>query len=146
VLDAAGAEPLVELRDGPLVGEVGAPEGRVLDARLREARSEVQEPDETGEVAGPVRDHEDRSAVGAQAREHVVAVLPDRLDDDERGIRRQRLEHLDARALAVDEAVSGHRVDAPWPRSTDLPSRSTAAAKSASSPCCVGQHFTLPEA
>ena len=112
MLDAAGAEPLVELRHGPLVGEVGTPERRVLDPGLGEARGEVQEPDEPREVAGPVRDDENRSAVGAQAREHVVAVLPDRLDDDERGIRRQRLEHLDARALAVDEAVSGHRVDA----------------------------------
>ena len=80
-------------------------------ARLGQARGEVEHADEPGPLAAPVGDDEDRPAVGPQAGQDVVAVLPDGLDDDERRVRREPLEDLDARALAVDEAVPVLRVD-----------------------------------
>jgi hypothetical protein len=43
--------------------------------------------------------------MAAQSGKHVVAVLPDRLHHNQRGIYGQRLENLDPCALAVDEAV-----------------------------------------
>ncbi|MCQ8834325.1 hypothetical protein [Streptomyces malaysiensis] len=47
----------------------------------------------------------------AQTGEHVVAVLPDGLDDDERGVLGYPLEDLDPGALAVDEPVPLGLVD-----------------------------------
>ena len=80
-------------------------------AGLGQARGEVEQADQPGELAAPVGDDEDRAAVGAQAGQDVVAVLPDGLDDDERRVRREPLEDLDAGALAVDEPVPALRVD-----------------------------------
>jgi hypothetical protein len=41
----------------------------------------------------------------------MMAVLPDGLDDDQRCLGRDRLEHLDPGALAIDEAMAGQGVD-----------------------------------
>jgi hypothetical protein len=49
--------------------------------------------------------------VAAQAGQDVVAVLPDRLDHDERRVDRDALEDLDARSLAVDETVALVRIE-----------------------------------
>ena len=46
----------------------------------------------------------------AKAGEHVVAVLPDRLCDDERAVRIDRPEDVHAHPLAADEAVARRRV------------------------------------
>ncbi len=89
----------------PVVGEVLAPQRRVGHAGLGQAADQVEHPDQTGPLAAPVRHDEDRAAVAAQARQHVVAVLPHRLDHDERRVGRDGVEHLDPHPLAVDEAV-----------------------------------------
>ena len=49
--------------------------------------------------------------MAAQPGQHVVAVLPDRVDDDQRRVDRDRLEHLDPVPLAVDETVALARVE-----------------------------------
>ena len=49
--------------------------------------------------------------MAAQPGQDVVAVLPDRLGDDERGVAVDAGEHVHAHALAGDEAVATRRVD-----------------------------------
>ncbi len=53
--------------------------------------------------------------MGIEAVKHVMAVLPDRLGDDQRRGGREGAEHLHALLLAGDEAVAGgfvHRMAA----------------------------------
>ena len=74
-------------RAGELVGEVLAPDRAVGDARLGQRGVQVEQPDEPGPLAAPVGDGQDRAAMGAQAGQHVVAVLPDGLGHDDRRVR-----------------------------------------------------------
>ena len=106
VVQLSGLEPGAQPVPGPRVGEVLAPQDRVAYAGLGQARREVEQPDETGELAAPVGHEQDRPGVGAQSCQDVVAVLPHGLDDDQGRVAREGLEHLDARPLAVDETVT----------------------------------------
>ena len=129
----------------PLVGEVDTPQRRVLDPGLRQTRRQVQQADEAGERAVPVRHHHDRPAVRPQPGEHVMAVLPHPLDDEQRRVRRQRGEHLQPLALAVDEPVPGLLVEPDGRAPTLQPNDSTARVTSASNCSCTGQHFTFAD-
>jgi len=75
VVDPALANPLAQAVDEEGVGEVLAPEGAVLDARLAHAAVDVEHSHEAGPLAGPIGDGEDGAAMAEQAGEDVVAVL-----------------------------------------------------------------------
>ncbi len=111
VLDGARLHPAAQPLPEPLVGAVDRPDGRICPAHLGHAGVEVEQPDQAGEVAGEVGDGEDGAAMRAQAREHMVAVLPHGLGDDERRVDGNGIEHLQAHPLAADEPVTCRRVD-----------------------------------
>jgi hypothetical protein len=83
MLGLAGFEPLGEIAFEEVVLEIFGPDGGVLDAGLGERAVEVEHADEAGPLAGPVGDGEDGGAVGGEAVEDVVGVLPDGFGDDE---------------------------------------------------------------
>ena len=103
--DRARLEPGREALASPVVGEVLAPQRRVRHPGLGQARAEVEQADEARILPAPVGDEQDRAAVGAQARQDVVAVLPHGFDHHQRRVGREPLEDLDAGPLAVDEPV-----------------------------------------
>ena len=105
VRQSSGLKPSAQAARRPVIGEVLAPQRRVGDPGLGEAAGEIQQPHQAGELAAPVGHDEDRTAVAAQPGQHVVAVLPDAFHYGDRCVRGNVLEHLDTRALAVDEAV-----------------------------------------
>ena len=134
----------------PVVGEVLAPQHGVAHAGLGQARGEVEQADQPGPLAAPVGHDQDRAAVGAQPGQHVVAVLPHRLGDDERRVGRDALEDLDARALAVDEAVpvprrpggrAGPSSRARRPRPRSPPRACAASASTSRSPPGAGRRW-----
>ncbi|MGX1676407.1 hypothetical protein [Streptomyces sp. NPDC055400] len=110
VRDAAGLGPLAQALEEEVVGEVDGPGGGVLPVHLRHAGVHTEQADQTGPGAVEVGDGQDGPFVGAQAGQHVVAVLPYRFRDDQRGLGRDGLEDLQPGALAVDEAVPLVRV------------------------------------
>ena len=103
--DATLGQPLIELGFERRVGEGLAPQGGVGDAGLGQRAVEVQHADETGPLAGPVGDGQDRRAMADQAGKNVVGVLPDRLGHDDRRARVDLGEDLEAFLLAGNEAV-----------------------------------------
>ena len=105
VRHAAGLEPLLEAGAELLGREILAPERRVLLAGLGQRAVEVEHADEARPLPGPVGAGEDRPLVRQQAGQHVVRVLPDRLGDDQRGLRVDSGEDLHALGLRADEAV-----------------------------------------
>ena len=62
-------------------------------------------PTRPGHCAAPVGHRQDRALVRVQPVQNVMAVLPDRLDHDQRRVRRNPAEDLHAVLLAVDESV-----------------------------------------
>ena len=110
--DAAGGQPGAEPLEESLVAEVIAPEGAVLHACLGEGAVEVEHADETGPGAAPVRDGQDRTLMGEESLQEMVAVLPDCLGNDDRGVLGDVAEDLHAVLLAVDEAVAFLRIEA----------------------------------
>ena len=63
------------------------PEGAVLHAGFGQRAVEVQHADESRPLAAPVGDGQDGASMGEESGEHVMAVLPDGFDDDQRSIR-----------------------------------------------------------
>ena len=108
--NAVGFEPLAEavLEEG--IGEGLAPERGVGDAGLGERGVEIQKADKAGPLAAPIRHGEDGAAVGGQSGQNMMRILPHGLGDDERCIRRDAAEDLDAFPLAGDEAVLLFRI------------------------------------
>ena len=103
----AGREPLAEFGLEIVVREILAPERGVFHALFRERAVQVQHADEAGPGAGPVGDGENRPAMRGESGEDVMRVLPDRFRDDEGRVRVNVLEHLNAFALRINEAVFG---------------------------------------
>ena len=103
--DVPDLQPLVQLLLEEIVREGLAPQRRVGDARLGQRAVEVQHADEPRPLARPVGDSQDRRAMADQAGQHVVGVLPDGLGDDDRRLRVDLREDLQAFLLAGDEAV-----------------------------------------
>ncbi len=99
-------QPLVE----KFVLEITAPQRAVFHARFGQRCVQVQHPDESGPLTAPVRDGEDRPAMGEQAGENMMAVLPDRFDHDQRRAGRNLAEHLHSVLLAIDKSVTLGRV------------------------------------
>ena len=110
--DAAGGQPGAESLEERLVAEVIAPEGTVLHTRLGEGAVEVEHADEAWPGAAPVGDSQDRTLMGEESLQEMVAVLPDSLGNDDRGVLGDVAEDLHAVLLAVDEAVAFHRIEA----------------------------------
>ena len=110
VVDLALANPLAEAVDEEGIGEVLAPKCGELYARLAQAAVEVEHSDQAGPLATPVGDGEDGAAMGDEAGEDMVAVLPDGLYDDEGRCGVDGGEDVHAHALAADEAVFAHRI------------------------------------
>ena len=98
-------QPLAQAVLEEVVGEILAPERAVADAGLGERAVQVEHADQARPRAAPVGDGEDRAAMGEQAGQHVVAVLPDAFRHDQRRLRIELAEHLHAHLLGVDEAV-----------------------------------------
>ena len=126
-VSVAGLEPGAQARAGPVVGEVLAPQRRVRDPGLREAAGEVEQPDQAGELAAPVGHHEDRAAVGAQAGQDVVAVLPDASTTTISGASGGRVlkTSMPARWLSMNPCPFSGSTG--WPRRTVAPRASSAA-------------------
>ena len=111
VLDRARLDPARDRVVGEGVGQVLAPDRAVGAAHLRQRRVDVEHPDEARPLAAPVGDGQDRPAMAAQPGEDVMAVLPDRLGDDERRVAVDAREDVHAHALAGDEAVARAGID-----------------------------------
>ncbi len=111
VHNGAGFEPFAQAAHEPVVREVHAPRGGVAPPHLGKTRVEIEESDETRPFAREVCDGKNRSAVGTETRQDVVAVLPDRLGNNDRRIGGNPREHLDAHPLAIDEPVAGGLVE-----------------------------------
>jgi hypothetical protein len=79
-------------------------------SRLGQRAVQVEHADQLGPLPGPVRHREDRPAMARQPGEHVVAILPNGLGDDDRGIGIQPGKDRHALLLAGDEAVLLRRV------------------------------------
>src|SRR4051812_15457827 len=105
MLKRFAVQPAVEALPEEVVSEIDAPERAVSHARLGQRAVEVEQPDEAGPFAAPIRNGKNRAAMRVQAMEQVMAVLPDGFHDDERGIERDIAEDLHAALLAVDETV-----------------------------------------
>ena len=105
VVDFSLANPLAEAVEEEGVVEVLGPDGAELDSRLAQTAVEVEHSDQAGPLATPVGDSEDGAAMADQAGENVMAVLPDGLDDDERGGGVDGGEDIHSHALVEDEAV-----------------------------------------
>src|SRR5947207_466529 len=86
--------------------EIGTPEGAIWHAGFRQAGVQIQHADETGPLTAPVRNSEDWTLVADEAVQDVVAVLPRRLDDYERGLARDQSEDFHSVLLAVYKAVA----------------------------------------
>src|SRR5207253_1024855 len=85
--------------------EIDAPESVVLHAGLGQRAVQVQHADQSGPLAAPVGDRQNRAAMRVQAMEQMMAVLPHGLHHDERRIARDLAEHFHPVFLAVDEAA-----------------------------------------
>ena len=83
VLDLAALHPSLECLASPFVAEVLAPDGAVRHACLGHRGVQVQQAHQAWPLAAPVGRGQDRSALGLEAGQHVVAVLPDRLGHDD---------------------------------------------------------------
>ncbi len=106
VRDGSGGQPRAEALKEGLVAEVVAPEGTVLHACLGQGAVEIEHADEPRPGAAPVGDGQDRALVGEQTLQEMVAILPDRLGNDDWRILRDIAEDLHAVLLAVDETVA----------------------------------------
>ena len=87
------------------IGKILAPERRVVDAGLGERAVQIEHSHEARPLPGPVRDRQDRPFVVDEARQHMMGILPGRLRDDDRRIRRQIPERIEPHALRRKEAV-----------------------------------------
>ena len=105
MVDLSLANPLAEAVEEEGIVEVLGPDGAELDARLAQTAVEVEHSDQAGPLATPVGDGEDGPAMAEQAGEDVMAILPDGLDDDERGGGVDGGEDIHSHALVEDEAV-----------------------------------------
>src|SRR4030095_11364675 len=105
MLDLAGFQPVAQAAAEIVVLEVLAPKRAEFDARFAERAIEVEQTDQTRPCAAPIRDGEDRSSVCQKALQNMVAVLPNRLRDNQRFIGGNFPEDLHSVLLAVNELV-----------------------------------------
>ena len=103
--------------------EIVAPERAVLHAGLGQRAVQVQHADQSGPLAAPVGDRQDRPPMGEQPGQDVMAVLPDGLDHDQRRIGGNLPEDFHAVPLAVDESVPLFGVD--WMAAADFAPKPT---------------------
>ena len=75
------------------------------DACLSQTAVQVQHSDQSGPAAAPVSNRQNRTSMMEKSSQHVMGVLPDGFDHDDRGLRWNLAENVDAVALAVDKAV-----------------------------------------
>jgi len=92
-------EPLPEAGVEKGVLEVFAPQSAVADAGLGQGPVEIQHADEAGPDAAPIGHRKDWAAMGGQAGQNVMGVLPDGLGYNHRGIRVEFAEHRHAHFL-----------------------------------------------
>ena len=105
VSDHALGEPLAEAVSEESIGKVLAPERAVADAGLGERPVQVQHADQAGPGAAPVGHGQDGAAMGPEARQDVMAVLPHRFGHDHGGVRVHAAKDLDAHLLGINKAV-----------------------------------------
>ena len=105
MIDGMTVHPALETGSKEFIGEVLAPERRVIYARLGETAVEIQHAHQARPLATPVGNGENRAFVVGQPRQQVLGVLPDRFGDDERGLPVDRTEDLQTALLAVDESM-----------------------------------------
>ena len=85
--------------------EILAPQRGVRHARLGQAGVQIQHSHQAGPLAAPVGHRKNRTAMAHQSGQHVVAVLPHRFADHQRGLGRNVAENAVAVLLAVDKSV-----------------------------------------
>jgi len=107
---AAGGQPLLQPAEEVVIGEVFAPQRGVGDTGFGQRAVEIEHAHEPGPGARPVGHRKDRAAVGHQAREDVVGVLPDRLGHNQRRVGVEIGEDRHAFFLRLDKAVAAFRV------------------------------------
>src|SRR5450755_2133472 len=78
------AQPAAQAVAEEIVCEIGAPQGAIRNARLGERTIQIQQADEARPLAAPVGDREDGAAMRRKPGQQMMAVLPDRFDNDER--------------------------------------------------------------
>ena len=88
-----------------LVGEILAPQRRVLHAGLGQRAVQIEHADQPRPGARPVGHGQNRPAVRDQPVQHVMRVLPDGLGHDQRRVGIDAGEDLHAFLLRADEAV-----------------------------------------
>src|SRR5205823_1669706 len=87
------------------VTEVDAPERVISHGCLGKRAIQIKHADQTGPLAAPVRHGENWTAVGIQAVQHVMAVLPYSFYNDQRSVVRDLAKNFHAILLVVDETV-----------------------------------------
>src|ERR1700733_1355470 len=98
-------QPLPQPAAEKWILEVLTPECAESHAALVQAAIQVQHAYQPRPLPGPVSDRKNRSAMMLEAGEHVVAVLPYRFRNNNRGFGMDLRENIHAHPLVIDEAV-----------------------------------------
>jgi hypothetical protein len=116
MVDRLVLEPLPQTTAEELVFEVFAPKGTEGNASFMKAAVQVQHTHQTGPLAGPISNRENRSAMMLEPGKNIVTVLPDGLGNNDWGVWMDLQENIHSHALAGDEPVS--QIVAVWVRAT----------------------------
>src|SRR3954468_14949500 len=92
-------QPSREARQKILVGEVFGPKSCIRNTCLCQRAVQVQHSHQTRPLPAPVSNRQDRTFMGGQSRKHMMAVLPNSFDHDERGILIDLAEYLHSALL-----------------------------------------------
>ena len=86
VLDRALGQPAPQAAHEELVGEILAPQSRILAARLGQRAVEVEHADQSRPGARPVGHGQHGPTMAKQPGQHVMRILPDGLGHDQPGL------------------------------------------------------------
>ena len=97
--EGALGEPSPQAVFEQVVRKVPAPQSAIFDTGLGQRAVEVEHAHQPRPGAAPVGHRQNGAAMGVQAGQHVVAVLPDRFGHDERSLGGEVAEHFHAHFL-----------------------------------------------
>ena len=98
-------QPAAKALEEVVVLEIHAPKSAVLHSRLGHRCVEVEHPDQARPLPRPIGNRKYWTAMSDKPGKNVMAVLPDSLDHNQRGFRRNLVKDLDAVPLAMNKAV-----------------------------------------
>ncbi len=102
---ATAMQPRLKPVEKIRICKILAPERVVCHSSLRQAAIQIQHSNQARPLPTPVSRDENGAAMVYEAAQYMVAVLPHRLDHNDRGFGRNLLENLQAIALAIDKSV-----------------------------------------